>query len=189
MPTLEARPIVAKALLEIIQDEAGGKATSLRKGDAEGASPAASIADEAIDDTAPRSRRRVHDLNDADEGCGTVHHRRGAPHYFYAVYIVEADALYRGVEGSAPGDAVHHQQECVELLQTPELDHRTGRTVVGTRGNLDPRHRSQGLAKRGGTPGAEVVAGHDRHGRRNLIGRFGNPRGRDLDVLTAPRSG
>jgi len=59
-------------------------------------------------------------VNHADEGSRAKHDRRRAFHDLDALDVVEIQGRNRRVERATPGHTVDHEQEGVELVQSPQ---------------------------------------------------------------------
>src|SRR5260221_5042353 len=74
----------------------------------------------------------VHDMDDADKRSGAIGDRGWAAHHFNTFDVIQVERRQGGIEGAAPGHAVHHKEECVKLFQSPEIRHGAGWTGIST---------------------------------------------------------
>ena len=112
-------------------------------------------------------------LHDADKGGGAIHHRRGALQHLDPLHVVHVQGGDHRVEGPAPGHAVDHQQEGVELVQAPERRHRARRPGVTPGRRLDPGNQTEGRGHVRGVAASQFAAGNHRNVDRNAVQRLG----------------
>src|SRR5262245_2971220 len=93
-------------------------------------------------------------MNHTHEGCGAVRDRGRSPQDFYPLDVAQVQCRQSRVEGAAPWNVVHHEQERIELAKAPELWNGAGGTRVGTRSDDDAGAQAERLAE---VPRAEIA--------------------------------
>src|SRR6185295_9911961 len=153
------------------------------EGGGEGGAAAAVVAAPDPPRASSRAGRTVDDVDDADERGGAVHHRRRAAQDLDPLDVREVDAGEGGIEGAAPGHAVHDEEKSVELAQAPDLGHRAGGTGVASRSDRDAGGERQRGGKVGDAAVGELLAADDGDRGRDGLDVLGGPGGGHLDVL------
>ncbi len=180
MAALELRAGVVVALLGHVRREAGLHLGPAGQAQGDGGA-AAAVAPPGEADRSVRLRRElVDDLDDAHEGGGAVHHGRRPPLDLDALHVLQVQGGERRVEGAAPGHAIHHQQEGVELLQAPELGDAGGRPAVAAGDEVDACRQGQGTAEVRGAAVGQILRGEHGDGGRHLDRILGEAGGGDL---------
>src|SRR5215469_4666815 len=82
-------------------------------------------------------------LDDADEGGSAEHHWRRALHDLDALDIGKIQGCDSRIECPTPGHAVDHEQEGIELVQTPECGHCARGPGIPTGGRFDARNEAE----------------------------------------------
>ena len=82
--------------------------------------------------------------------------------------VLDIDLRERRVERPARRNAVDHDQECVELLQTPESDVREPRAVVAAAARIEPDDVLERVGERSGVRPAKLFSRDDRGLARDL---------------------
>src|ERR1019366_96423 len=99
-------------------------------------------------DAVERALRTLHDLDSLD--------------------VLDGDLRERRIEWSSHGDAVHGDEEGIELLQAPDPDVRKPRTVVRPASGVYAGNVLERLRDRLGAAPPELVARDHGDGRRNV---------------------
>src|SRR2546428_583638 len=180
---LPIRPVVAKARSVEIRAQRGLQLSPGWKRKVK-ISRAGSIASPRHTKTlGTRSGLTVNDVDDPDEGGGSVHDGGSSAKDLDAVDAGQVQCREGRIEGAPPGNAVDEQQERVELPQPPELGDRAGRAAIATRCDVDPGGKSQSASEIVSTAANEILARDHRDGSGELAGFFRNSRGGHLHVL------
>ena len=184
---LDPGPVVAEALALRVEINRRLQTRPGRQGSAPGERAGPVTARRGAQARTALAGGAVDDVDDADEGGGAISHRRGAAQDLDAVHVGEIERLDGGIERATPGNAVHRQEERVELLEAPELRDRAGGPAVAARHDVDSGDQQEGAAQIVGAAAGQLVPRDHGHGGRRRAGRFRHLRGDDLHVLLVRR--